>query len=113
MFIATGLFSGADLLPLGVASFGYLGGVHLQNNADIAAYCDAIESGRHAIFRAYVTGPEERLIREFILQLKLGSVRPSHYRQKFGVEVTEKFRPAACLAGRGRVCRRSGTMRSS
>jgi oxygen-independent coproporphyrinogen-3 oxidase len=86
-----GLFSGADLLPLGVASFGHLGGVHLQNNADIEAYCDAIERGEHAVFRAYVTDPEERLIREFILQLKLGSVRPSHYRKKFGVDVREKF----------------------
>ena len=36
---------GADLLPLGVASFGHLGGVHLQNHSDIAAYCDAIERG--------------------------------------------------------------------
>lgn len=88
-----GLFGGADLLPLGVASFGYLGGVHLQNNADIAAYCEAIERGEHAVFRAYVTDPEERLIREFILQLKLGSVRPQHYLDKFGVDVREKFRP--------------------
>jgi coproporphyrinogen III oxidase-like Fe-S oxidoreductase len=97
-----GLFSGSDLLPLGVASFGYLGGVHLQNNADIAAYCEAIESGSHAIFRAYVTGPEERLIREFILQLKLGSVRLSHYLQKFGVDVKEKFgAELAWLVGEG------------
>jgi oxygen-independent coproporphyrinogen-3 oxidase len=86
-----GLFSGADLVPLGVASFGYLGGVHLQNNADIEAYCDAIERGEHAIFRAYVTGPEERLIREFILQLKLGSVRPSLYQQKFAMDIRKEF----------------------
>jgi oxygen-independent coproporphyrinogen-3 oxidase len=86
-----GLFSGADLLPLGVASFGHLGGVHLQNNADISAYCDAIERGQHAIFRAYVTDPGERLIREFILQLKLGSVQPSYYQAKFGVDVRNTF----------------------
>jgi oxygen-independent coproporphyrinogen-3 oxidase len=86
-----GLFSGADLLPLGVASFGHLGGVHLQNNADIGAYCDAIERGQHAIFRAYVTDPGERLIREFILQLKLGSVQPSYYQAKFGVDVRNTF----------------------
>ena len=86
-----GLFSGADLLPLGVASFGHLGGVHLQNNADISAYGDAIERGQHAIFRAYVTDPGERLIREFILQLKLGSVQPSYYQAKFGVDVRSTF----------------------
>jgi oxygen-independent coproporphyrinogen-3 oxidase len=97
-----GLFSGADLLPLGVASFGHLGGVHLQNNADIAAYCDAIERGEHAIFRAYVTDPDERLIREFILQLKLGAVHPSHYQGKFGVDVRQRFSPQlAWLAAEG------------
>ena len=97
-----GLFSGADLLPLGVASFGHLGGVHLQNNADIAAYCDAIERGEHAIFRAYVTDPDERLIREFILQMKLGAVHPSHYQAKFGVDVRQRFAPQlAWLAAEG------------
>lgn len=88
-----GLFGGADLLPLGVASFGHLGGVHIQNNADIAAYCEAIERGEHAVFRAYVTDPDERLIREFILQLKLGEVNPAHYQKKFGVNVLERFGP--------------------
>ena len=88
-----GLFGGADLLPLGVASFGHLGGIHIQNNADIAAYCDAIEHGEHAVFRAYATDPEERLIREFILQLKLGSASPLHYQKKHGVNVLEKFAP--------------------
>lgn len=88
-----GLFGGADLLPLGVASFGHIGGIHLQNNADIAAYCDAIERGEHAVFRAYVTDPEERLIREFILQLKLGHVDPARYQAKFGVNVLERFAP--------------------
>ena len=88
-----GLFGGADLLPLGVASFGHLGGIHIQNNADIDAYCDAIERGEHAVFRAYVTDPEERLIREFILQLKLGSADPAHYLRKFGVDVLKRFAP--------------------
>ncbi|MDB6134866.1 MAG: coproporphyrinogen oxidase family protein [Verrucomicrobiales bacterium] len=88
-----GLFGGADLLPLGVASFGHLGGVHIQNNADIGAYCDAIERGEHAVFRAYATDPDERLIRDFILHLKLGSVKPPHYQKKFGVNVLERFAP--------------------
>lgn len=88
-----GLFGGADLLPLGVASFGHLGGIHLQNHSDIAAYCDAIERGEHAVFRAYATDPDERLIREFILNLKLGSLKPAHYQRKFGVNVLERFAP--------------------
>ncbi len=87
------LFSGADLMPLGVASFGHMGGVHLQNNADIQGYCEAIESGHHSIYRAYVTDPDERLIREFILRLKLGRIAPSYYSDKFGVNVFERFGP--------------------
>ncbi|MES2466065.1 MAG: hypothetical protein V4675_02090 [Verrucomicrobiota bacterium] len=72
---------------------GHPGGVHLKNRSDIAAYCDAIERGEHAVFRAYATDPQERLILEFILQLKLGSASPTHYQQKFGVKVLEKFAP--------------------
>ncbi len=88
-----GLFGGEDLLPLGVASFGHLGGVHIQNNADIEAYVAAINEGRHAHFRAYVTDPGERLIREFILRIKLGTVHTAYYQEKFGVNVLQKFAP--------------------
>ena len=52
---------------------GHPGGVHLQNHSDIAAYCDAIERGEHAVFRAYATDPEERLIREFIVSVTPGA----------------------------------------
>lgn len=85
------LWEGADLLPLGVASFGQLGGIHLQNQADVGPYMMAIDKDESPIFRAHVTTPEERLVREFILQLKLGKVRISYYREKFGADVLEKF----------------------
>lgn len=87
------LWEGADLLPLGVASFGHLGGIHLQNQADILPYIDTIEKGGSAIFRAYATSPEERFIREFILKLKLGQSRPSYYKAKFGEDVLTRFAP--------------------
>ncbi|TLD68470.1 coproporphyrinogen III oxidase family protein [Phragmitibacter flavus] len=87
------LWEGADLLPIGVASFGHLGGIHLQNQAEIAPYIDTIERGDSAIFRAYATSPDERFIREFILKLKLGSVRPSYYQAKFGEDVLTRFAP--------------------
>jgi oxygen-independent coproporphyrinogen-3 oxidase len=32
------------------------------------------------------------LIREFVLQLKLGSLRPAYFQEKFGVNVRERFR---------------------
>lgn len=87
------LWEGADLLPIGVASFGHLGGIHLQNQADITPYIETIERGDSAIFRAYATSPEERFIREFILKLKLGTVRASYYQEKFGENVLQRFAP--------------------
>ncbi|CAN5855434.1 coproporphyrinogen-III oxidase family protein [soil metagenome] len=85
------LWEGADLLPIGVASFGHLGGIHLQNQADIQPYIETIERGESAIYRAYATSPDERFVREFILKMKLGSVKPSYYKAKFGEDVMTRF----------------------
>jgi oxygen-independent coproporphyrinogen-3 oxidase len=42
---------------------------------------------------------EERLIREFVLQLKLGALRPSYFAGKYGVDVLERFQaPLQSLA---------------
>lgn len=85
------LWTGADLLSLGVASFGHFGGVHYQNQANFDPYLAELESGSLPVFRAYSTNEEERLVREFILQMKLGRVRVSYFQEKFGVDVREKF----------------------
>lgn len=85
------LWDGADLLSCGVASFGHLGGVHYQNQADVGPYMQAIEAGQPAIFRAYQTSADERFVREFILKLKLGVSKPSFYKQKFGEDVLMRF----------------------
>ncbi|MEM1058921.1 MAG: coproporphyrinogen-III oxidase family protein [Verrucomicrobiota bacterium] len=85
------LWTGSDLLGLGVASFGHLGGVHYQNLTHIEGYIDAVNQGRLPLNRAYVTDPEERLIREFVLQLKLGRLRPSYFTEKFGADVRMRF----------------------
>ena len=85
------LWSGADLLSCGVASFGHLGGVHYQNQAEVGPYMEAVEAGKLPVFRAYETDGEERFIREFILKLKLGAFRPSYYREKYGEEVLTRF----------------------
>jgi len=86
------LWGGADLLPLGVASFGHLGGIHLQNNADVGPYMMAVDKSELPIFRAYPTTGEDLLVREFILRLKLGSVEASYYQNKYGVDVIGRFR---------------------
>ncbi len=87
------LWEGADLLSCGVASFGHLGGVHYQNQAEVGPYMEAVDAGQMPIFRAYATSEEERFIREFVLKLKLGQFRSSYYQDKFGEDVMTRFAP--------------------
>lgn len=87
------LWQGADMVGLGVASFGHVSGVHIQNLDTFEAYCDAVAAGRLPLARALRPDADERLIREFVLQLKLGSICPSYFQQKYGVDVLERFRP--------------------
>ncbi len=84
-------YHGADLLGVGLASFSYIGGVHFQNATSNRAYLDLVRNGTRPIERAYSLTEEDRLIREFVLQLKLGRVDRTHFRAKFGIDVTERF----------------------
>jgi oxygen-independent coproporphyrinogen-3 oxidase len=90
------LWGGADLLGLGVASFSHAKGVHYQNLTEIEDYDAAISAGRMPIKRALRTTEEERMIREFILQMKLGRVKAGYFQSKFGINILERF--AAPLA---------------
>jgi coproporphyrinogen III oxidase-like Fe-S oxidoreductase len=85
------LWQGADMVGLGVASFGHVNGVHLQNVDTWEKYSAAIERGDLPLGRAYRPTAEERMIREFILQLKRGSIRPGYFIEKYGVNVLERF----------------------
>jgi oxygen-independent coproporphyrinogen-3 oxidase len=85
------LWAGADLLSLGVASFGHIGGTHYQNHHDFEPYVTRVQAGELPIWRALTPTQDERLIREFILQLKLGRVSREYFRAKFGVELAERF----------------------
>ena len=85
------LWEGADLLGLGVASFGHINGVHVQNLDTWPKYQDAIERGEIPLGRAYRPTTEERMIREFVLQLKRGANRPAYFAQKYGVDVLSRF----------------------
>jgi oxygen-independent coproporphyrinogen III oxidase len=86
------LWQGADLVGLGVASFGHVNGVHMQNLDTWEKYSGAIERDEIPLGRAYVPTVEERLIREFVLQLKRGSLAPDYFTTKYGVDVLERFR---------------------
>src|SRR6266480_3908848 len=85
------LWAGADLLALGVASFGHIGGTHYQNHHDFDPYVSRINSGELPIYRALTPTVDERYIREFILQLKLGHVSRSYFKNKFGPDPCEQF----------------------
>jgi oxygen-independent coproporphyrinogen-3 oxidase len=96
------LWTGADLVGVGVASFSHVGGVHYQNEADVGPYLAKVNKGEFPIYRALRPTEEERLIRELILQMKLGRVRPEYFQDKFGVNVGERFAaPVDKLSGEG------------
>ena len=87
------LWQGADLAGLGVASFGHINGVHLQNLDTWETYSAAIERGELPLGRAYRPTHEERMLREFVLQLKRGSISPRYFQEKYGVDVLARFSP--------------------
>lgn len=85
------LWAGADLIGLGVASFGHVGGTHFQNQHNFEPYVEALSDGKFPIYRALTPTEDERLIREVILQLKSGRIDSSYYQEKFAVNIQERF----------------------
>jgi oxygen-independent coproporphyrinogen-3 oxidase len=85
------LWQGADLVGLGVASFSHVGGTHFQNLHDFEPYVAALREGRLPLQRALTPTPEERLIRELVLQFKLGHVSRAYFQRKFGVDLLKRF----------------------
>jgi oxygen-independent coproporphyrinogen-3 oxidase len=87
------LWTGADLIGLGVASFSHVGGTHFQNEHNWEPYLARLSAGELPIYRGLTPTPEERMIRELILQFKLGRVDAGYFRQKFGVDLPQRFAP--------------------
>jgi oxygen-independent coproporphyrinogen-3 oxidase len=86
------LWHGADLLGLGVSAFGHIGGAHFQNDKHMPHYVERVSRGELPLQRGMSLSSEHRLIRELVLQLKLGRVEVSYFREKFGTDVIERFR---------------------
>jgi len=86
------LWQGADMAGLGVASFGHVNGVHMQNRDTWEAYSEAVDGGQLPLARAYRPTPEERMRRELVLQLKLGRIKPRYFADKYGVDILRQFR---------------------
>jgi oxygen-independent coproporphyrinogen-3 oxidase len=96
------LWQGADMMGLGVASFGHINGVHLQNLDSFGPYCEQIARDELPLGRGLRPTADERLIREFVLQMKLGRLRAAYFEEKYGVRVMDRFRvPLHELAAEG------------
>lgn len=85
------LWRGADMFGTGVASFGHVNGVHIQNVDTWEQYVEKLDRGELPIGRALPVSDRERLIREMILQLKTGHIEADYFRGKFGVDVHKVF----------------------
>jgi coproporphyrinogen III oxidase-like Fe-S oxidoreductase len=96
------LWQGADLIGLGVASFSHIGGTHFQNQHDFEPYLAMLREGKLPIYRALTPTDEERMIREMVLQFKLGRISRAYFERKFGVDVLARFaQPFATLQSWG------------
>ncbi len=85
------LWHGADMLGLGVSAFSHIQGTHYQNDKRIEDYSARIARGELAIQRGYVMNDEERLVRETVLTLKTGALDLARLRERYGVDVRQRF----------------------
>jgi oxygen-independent coproporphyrinogen-3 oxidase len=90
------------MIGLGVSSFSHVGGTHFQNEHEFEGYIAKLRQGKLPIYRALTTTGEERMIRELILQMKLGRVHRTYFQRKFGVDIQQRFaRPLSKLQEQG------------
>lgn len=85
------LFRGSDIVAVGVSSFGHFQGVHYQNIDELVPYMETVNSGKLPVKRAMTPTKHQRLIREWILQMKEGRVSAKPFRKKFGVDPLVEF----------------------
>jgi oxygen-independent coproporphyrinogen III oxidase len=85
------LWHGADMFGTGVASFGHIHGVHMQNVDTWEQYIAMLDRDELPLARALPVTSEQLLIREMILQLKTGRLRADYFERKFGVPILTHF----------------------
>ena len=96
------VWRGCDLIAAGVSSFGHFQGVHYQNVDQLQDYLSTLETGVLPINRALRPTDRQRLIREFVLQIKEGHVSAASFRRKFGVNILEEFaKPLSAQMSKG------------
>ncbi|MEW4488467.1 coproporphyrinogen-III oxidase family protein [Thalassoglobus sp. JC818] len=85
------LFRGSDIVAVGVSSFGHLQGVHYQNKDELNDYISTVQAGELPVNRAMTPTSHQKLIREWILQMKEGRVAVEPFKAKFGVDPLVEF----------------------
>ena len=86
------LWTGADILATGIASFGHVSSVHYQNCPEWQDYVDTLlYENRLPLGRALKPTSRQLLIREMILQLKRGYLDAGYFRDKFEVDVLSEW----------------------
>jgi len=85
------LWHGADMFGTGVASFGHVQGVHVQNVDTWENYVGMLDRGELPLGRALPVTSDQRLIREMILQMKTGRLEAAYFQDKFGVAILDRF----------------------
>jgi len=93
------LWHSADMIGTGVASFSHVGGIHFQNKAHWDGYLEDTGAGRLPLNRAFRPTDEERFAREVILQMKLGHIHADYFRDKFGVDILDRYAPQFASLG--------------
>jgi oxygen-independent coproporphyrinogen-3 oxidase len=106
-----GLWHGADMFGTGVASFGHVHGVHVQNVDTWEQYVEMLSKDTLPLGRALPVAPRQLLIREMILQLKTGRLDRSYFQQKFNADILAEFSEGFdALAAEGFLNRQNGSV---
>lgn len=85
------LWRGADMIGTGVASFGHMNGVHLQNIDSWEKYVEAIQNGQLPLGRALKPADRQLLLREMMLQLKTGRIGTKYFQDKFHADILKDY----------------------
>lgn len=87
------LWQGADMMGTGVASFGHLGGVHVQNLDSWETWNESLARNEAPWARAYALSPEEAFVRETILLSKKGRLSAAEFMARHGKIPAVEFAP--------------------
>ena len=85
------LWRGADMFGTGVASFGHINGVHVQNVDTWEQYIEKLNRNELPLGRALPVSPRDRLVREVVLLMKTGRLDADYFQAKFGADILTEF----------------------